>query len=855
MAQEISNEIRATGNTLNGSTTRRMIETGQPLQLGNQRDRCEQLVSEHYDRLHRWFVWFTNSADDAADLTHDTFVALWQSLDRFDERRPFKPWLYGIARNLWRKHCADRPARGIVLPESAAEEPDPGASPVQSLLSKETGRMLEEAVAQLSPEYREAVVLRFWEDMDYGEIGEALGISEGLARWRVHQARKTLLQKLSRAGLTAEQLFRSGAKFGWWLRLHKRPGPPPQLLHRCIATIPQIASGPPGLLPAAAINAKRQILMTTNIESVRVGTLKELEAKNCMVVRLDQAVAVFHNDGKVFAVENRCPHMGFPLHRGSVEDGILTCYWHHARFDLASGCTFHLWADDVPKYPVEIRGEEVWVLSREPRDDVAHWKHRLKEGMQHYLGLVMGKATLALLHRGVQERDIVRQAALFGTCYRDDWASGMTILTAMANLLPHLEREDRFLPLWHGIFQMAHDIQGASPHWDGQPLETDQVSLDSLKRWLRHWAQVRHRDGAERCLLTAIANGASPGEVADLLASAATDRIVSNSGHVVDFMNKAFELLALIGWEHAPEVLPTVIGPLVEARGGEETSQWRHPVDLVSMLHQVNDELPALMQEGRRHGPRHENTTAGLTKVLLGEDPSAIIEVLKGAIQLGVPPVELSKQVAYAAAMRICRFTTANEFSDWITVLHTFTYGNAMHQTLKRASSNEGGPSAELVRGLFHGALRVYLDRFLNIPSGALPGERGGLDGLPAEGPELLEKLLLTLDRQAQIPEAGRIVARYLALRHPAGPLIGALVRAVVREDANFHTYQMLEATVQQHHEWGDTEEGGHILMAGARYIAAHSPTQREMLQTAEIVQRLHRGEDLHEQGGLSRYY
>jgi hypothetical protein len=107
----------------------------------------------------------------------------------------------------------------------------------------------------------------------------------------------------------------------------------------------------------------------------------------------------------------------------------------------------------------------------------------------------------------------------------------------MANLLPHLEGEEKFLPLWHGVFQMAHNVQGASPHWDRQPLESDQVSLDSLKRWLRHWALVRHRDGAERCLLTAIANGASPGEVADLLVSAATDRIVSDSGHVVDFMN------------------------------------------------------------------------------------------------------------------------------------------------------------------------------------------------------------------------------------------------------------------------------------------------------------------------------
>jgi nitrite reductase/ring-hydroxylating ferredoxin subunit len=53
--------------------------------------------------------------------------------------------------------------------------------------------------------------------------------------------------------------------------------------------------------------------------------------------------------------------MGFPLERGSVEDGILTCHRHHARFDLQSGCTFDLWADDAPIFPVEIRDDEVWV--------------------------------------------------------------------------------------------------------------------------------------------------------------------------------------------------------------------------------------------------------------------------------------------------------------------------------------------------------------------------------------------------------------------------------------------------------------------------------------------------------------
>ena len=63
--------------------------------------------------------------------------------------------------------------------------------------------------------------------------------------------------------------------------------------------------------------------------------------QGCVVVSVGgQTVALFADNGVVRAVDNRCPHMGFPLHRGSVCDGILTCHWHHARFDLESGGTF-----------------------------------------------------------------------------------------------------------------------------------------------------------------------------------------------------------------------------------------------------------------------------------------------------------------------------------------------------------------------------------------------------------------------------------------------------------------------------------------------------------------------------------
>src|SRR5208282_5962618 len=92
------------------------------------------------------------------------------------------------------------------------------------------------------------------------------------------------------------------------------------------------------------------------------GNLEELKAKGRLVVHgAHRPILVVHDRGRVFALDNRCPHMGFPLDRGSVEDGILTCHWHHARFDLESGCTFDLWAHDTPTCPVEVRNGEVWV--------------------------------------------------------------------------------------------------------------------------------------------------------------------------------------------------------------------------------------------------------------------------------------------------------------------------------------------------------------------------------------------------------------------------------------------------------------------------------------------------------------
>jgi nitrite reductase/ring-hydroxylating ferredoxin subunit len=156
--------------------------------------------------------------------------------------------------------------------------------------------------------------------------------------------------------------------------------------------------------------------MMERTEFLRAGTIQDLKSKGRLVVRgPHRPILVVEGGGRIFALDNRCPHMGFPLGRGSIEDGILTCHWHHARFDLASGCTFDLWADDVPACAVELRGNEIWVQPDFGRSDAAaYWRQRLEQGMAHNLGLVIAKAIQGQLAAGVPPIEILRQAALFG---------------------------------------------------------------------------------------------------------------------------------------------------------------------------------------------------------------------------------------------------------------------------------------------------------------------------------------------------------------------------------------------------------------------------------------------------------
>ncbi|ESA36383.1 ferredoxin subunit of nitrite reductase and ring-hydroxylating dioxygenase [Leptolyngbya sp. Heron Island J] len=575
---------------------------------------------------------------------------------------------------------------------------------------------------------------------------------------------------------------------------------------------------------------------------VPVAQVSEVEAAGAMVVHAaGHAIALFHHNDKIYAIDNRCPHMGFPLHKGSVKDCILTCHWHHARFDLTSGGTFDIWADDGRAFPVELRDGTVWIdpsISNHTQD---YQRQRLLDGLEQGISLVVAKSVIAQLAAGVEPMAPFQTGLEFGVRYRRaGWGTGLTIHTCMQQLLPHLASGDRARAMYHGLSAVARDCAGQPPRFTIHPLPDTPADFSTLKGWFRQFIEVRDAQGAERCLVSAVQMGVEPQNLADMLFAAVTDHRFIDGGHALDFTNKALAALDQTNWQHAETVLTSLVSGYAHAERMEESNAWRYPIDLVAILEETFEALPAALVSGRARHDGQDSFKAAvdhLIPILLGDDPGAIATALLNTLRQGYTPEQLARIVAYAAALRIAQFQTNNDFRDWDTAHHTFTFANAVHQGLKRVSS------LELLRGVFDAAMAVYLNRFLNVPPARLPDPTKQVEdpiSLLAELPELL-------DRQQQVNAAGNLVGTYLHSGGDSAQLLEMLGKLLLREDRDFHTIQNLEAAVQQYQHWQGHEAGVHILVATARYLAAHAPTMRSQGQTYEIAARLQKGDHIYE--------
>ena len=171
----------------------------------------EEIVRTYNRRIYNVCYRFTGSPDSAEDLAQEVFIKMYRTLDSYaPEKGAFTTWIMTMTRNLlvdhYRKAKQDRVTdsldAGITEDEDAVplsdriEDSAPSAD--DRIQRRETQEMVQKAIQKLSPELREAVILRDLQDMDYKEIAVALKVPEGTVKSRINRGRMELARLLQR---------------------------------------------------------------------------------------------------------------------------------------------------------------------------------------------------------------------------------------------------------------------------------------------------------------------------------------------------------------------------------------------------------------------------------------------------------------------------------------------------------------------------------------------------------------------------------------------------------------------------------------------------------------------------------
>ena len=171
----------------------------------------EEIVQRYHRRIYNICYRFAGSAEDAQDLTQEVFIRMYRTLDSFDvSKGAFTTWLTTMTRNLlvdhFRKTKQERMTDSLDRTSSDREDamplgeriPDEGPAPDSGVQSRETREAVHMALGKLSPELREAVILRDLQDMDYREIATVLKVPEGTVKSRINRGRAELARLLQR---------------------------------------------------------------------------------------------------------------------------------------------------------------------------------------------------------------------------------------------------------------------------------------------------------------------------------------------------------------------------------------------------------------------------------------------------------------------------------------------------------------------------------------------------------------------------------------------------------------------------------------------------------------------------------
>ncbi len=444
-------------------------------------------------------------------------------------------------------------------------------------------------------------------------------------------------------------------------------------------------------------------------EWIRAFEESELEPGGVRVVKSGAAqIAVFRTaDGELYAVDNRCPHEGYPLAKGYVTDCVLTCPWHNFKFDLRDGrCV--MGDEAVPTFPLRVLDGtvELDVSGPDPEIERARVVESFEQAMWRGKLGQAARDVVRLLRLDVPAHEVARRVAVFDARHGEYGTThAMPVAVDALAMTQRFEGSEAVLPLMQAV-EMASDGHRFRPARERAAPVAPAGDPHEVGRRLAELVEQERAEEAEAVLRGALAAGWGREVIEPWLYRLCAAHFL-DFGHALIYQVKVFDLLERVGWEHADPLLGAHLVSIVSGTREDQLPEWlwfrRH-------LEELDPRLAELAAGARLADPRP------LADALLEAEREAMMGAVVRALEAGTALSVLVDALSLAAAERLLRFSIAIDADPtvqegWLDVTHLVTYANACRHAIARFREPEA------LRLLLFGCRFVNNARPLDDPS------------------------------------------------------------------------------------------------------------------------------------------
>lgn len=545
----------------------------------------------------------------------------------------------------------------------------------------------------------------------------------------------------------------------------------------------------------------------TTTDWQKIGVLEDFPRGTLKTVKRPplQLVVAHTEDGELYALDNRCPHEGYPLAQGDLKGVALTCCWHNWKFDVRDGACV-LGGEGVRAFPLKVEGQDVLCDLTEPDPSTSFpaWKQSLELGLfKHDNGRAI-RDGVRLLRGGYSPFELLGDVARYDA---DQAEYGTT------HVLPVCADVGRLLARYDGTDAMyaiapAIDLCGETHKFRARRPRPEPLP-GATGAELRAAVEAEEVERAEALLLGAYDAGVPQHELEQWLYACLSDHFL-DFGHPLIYLVKLQELLRHGGAQHARALTSSL---LVNAVYGtrEDTLPYLHAY--ASFVEEHADRFEDVVARADDSVPLDERA---LRDAVLDARGREACEAVWRALESGVSPARIARVLVAAAAHRFLRFdveldSDPDVAENWIWVTHRFTFASAVRNAVERFDSSDA------VRFLFQSVAFTNSGRPMDAPE----DERVELRATEADARSVLEAISEG-DAQAAVERAAGVLAsprETRVLRELLEDLM--LADAHVRPIVVAHVIKTGMAAFEEYAALGDSPDAAVGLLAVCRFLAS----------------------------------